>query len=184
MLAVVFAAWDAGASWLGFSGRQSIPYLELVHTLYILSAILLLFVLASRDRTPLSRFWAAVDRASYLTYLYHCLAIVIFNDQVIRLNLSSVGTELVLRLLVVYPVTIGGALLWQWMMRKLRQHLTSSGRRVAPACKVLYPFCIIFLINYTALQRIAASPPLLRVIFPPKNGSRAESAQNPCAPRV
>mgnify|MGYP000084442238 CR=1 FL=1 len=48
VLAVVFAAWDAGASWLGFSGRQSIPYLELVHTLYILSAILLLFVLASR----------------------------------------------------------------------------------------------------------------------------------------
>ena len=130
VLAVVFAAWDAGASWLGFSGRQSIPYLELVHTLYILSAILLLFVLASRDRTPLSRFWAAVDRASYLIYLYHCLAIVIFNDQVIRLNISSVATELVLRLLIVYPVTIGGALLWQWMMRALRQHLTSSGRRV------------------------------------------------------
>lgn len=129
-LAVLFALWDGAASWLGFSGRRAVPYMELVHTLYILSAILLLFVLASRDRTPLSRFWAAVDRASYLIYLYHCLAIVIFNDQVIRLNLSSVGTELVLRLLVVYPVTIGGALLWQWMMRTLRQHFTSSGRRV------------------------------------------------------
>ena len=130
VLAVLFAAWDGVASWLGFSGRREIPYLELVHTLYILSAILLLFLLAARDRAPLSRLWAAVDRASYLIYLYHCLIIVIFNDQVIRLNLSSVGTELVLRLLVVYPVTIGGALLWQWMMRTLRQHLTSGGRRV------------------------------------------------------
>ena len=91
--------WPAG---LGFSGRREIPYLELVHTLYILSAILLLFLLAARDRAPLSRLWAAVDRASYLIYLYLCLIIVIFNDQVIRLNLSSVGTELVLRLLVVY----------------------------------------------------------------------------------
>lgn len=130
VLAVLFAAWDGVASWLGFSGRREIPYLELVHTLYILSAILLLFLLAARDRAPLSRLWAAVDRASYLIYLYHCLVIVIFNDQVIRLNLSSVATELVLRLLVVYPVTIGGALLWQWMIRTLRQHLTSGGRRV------------------------------------------------------
>lgn len=118
------------ASWLGFSGRREIAYLELVHTLYILSTILLLFLLAARDRAPLSRLWAAVDRASYLIYLYHCLVIVIFNDQVIRLNLSSVGTELVLRLLVVYPVTIGGALLWQWMIRTLRQRIPIGGRRV------------------------------------------------------
>ena len=73
VLAVVFAAWDAGASWLGFSGRQSIPYLELVHTLYILSAILLLFVLASRDRTPLSRFgrrWTGPATSSTYTTVW------------------------------------------------------------------------------------------------------------------
>lgn len=129
-LAVFFALWDGVASWLGFSGRRDVPYMELVHTLYILSAILLLFLLVSRDRSPLSRLGAAVDRGSYLIYLYHCLAVVIFNDQMARLGIPSVGVQLVLRILVVYPVSLGGVLLWQLLVGKVRRRFASNGKRM------------------------------------------------------
>lgn len=127
-LAAAFAVWDGIASWLGFSGRQSIPYLELVHTLYILSAILLLFRLAVWVRSPLPRLGVAVDRASYLIYLYHCLVIVIVNDKMANLGVASVGLQLVIRLLVVYVVTISGALLWQRAVAALRRR-TASGSK-------------------------------------------------------
>lgn len=129
-LAVLFALWDGVASWLGFSGRRAVPYMELVHTLYILSAILLLFLVVSRDRSPLSRLGAAVDRGSYLIYLYHCLVVVIVNDQMARLGIASQGVQLALRILVVYPVSLGGVLLWQLLAGKVRGHFASDGRRM------------------------------------------------------
>lgn len=128
-LAIVFTLWDGLASWLSFSGRRKIPYLELVHTLYILSGILVLFLLVTRYRFPLSRLGISVDRASYLIYLYHCLAVVIFNDQMVCLGIDSTGVQLVLRILVVYPVSIGGALLWNIFTGKVRALLASRKER-------------------------------------------------------
>lgn len=118
-LAVFFAMADGAVSVLAFSGRRSAPYLELVHTLYITSAILLLFALATSRTAPLPRLAAEIDQASYLIYLYHCLVIVLFNGLTARLGLHRVSLLLVLRLLVVYPVTIGGCVLWQRLWTRL-----------------------------------------------------------------
>lgn len=51
-LCLFFALADGSISLLAFSGRRSAPYLELVHTLYILSAILFFFGLACRRSSP------------------------------------------------------------------------------------------------------------------------------------
>ena len=115
--ALFFGGADGVISVLAFSGRRSAPYLELIHTLYILSAILVLLdwarrhtALMSGSRGPLLR---ATDRASYLIYLYHCLVITLFNYHMPALVGDRVSVLLPLRILVVYPVTIAGCILWQ-----------------------------------------------------------------------
>ena len=115
--ALFFGGADGVISGLAFSGRRSAPYLELIHTLYILSAILVLLgwarrhtALMSGSRGPLLR---ATDRASYLIYLYHCLAITLFDAAASRLVVAREGPLLLLRLLIVLSAAIGGSVLWQ-----------------------------------------------------------------------
>lgn len=112
-LFLFFACADGGISVLAFSGRRSAPYLELVHTLYICSAILFFYGLALRRTAPLPRLARDVDRASYLIYLYHCLTIAVFNNYAAQAGITKVSLLFLLRILVVYSVTIGGCLLWQ-----------------------------------------------------------------------
>lgn len=118
--ALFFAAADGIISLLAFSGRRSAPYLEYIHTLYMMSAIPALFGWAVRHRSTLQntsawpvRLLHAIDRASYLIYLYHCIIITLFNAIAPRLVGSRVSILLPLSLLVVYPVSIGGCILWQ-----------------------------------------------------------------------
>lgn len=127
--ALFWGTADAVISLLAFSGRRSAPYLEIVHTLYILSAILFLLGWAGRHKALLSGekggLLRAVDRASYLIYLYHCLAITIFNRRAPGLVGERVSVLLILRILVIYPVTIAGCILWQrlWAaVKNFRQH--------------------------------------------------------------
>lgn len=127
ILFAFFALADGCISVLAFSGRRSAPYLELIHTLYILSAILFLFHLALRRPAPLPRLLADVDRVSYLIYLYHCLVIVLFNGAAARLGITRVGPLFLLRLLVVYPVTIGGCLLWRKAAALLQRKNSHGG---------------------------------------------------------
>lgn len=121
-----FACADGGISLLAFSGRRGAPYLELVHTLYIISAILFLYTLAARTASPLPRWAAAIDRASFLVYLYHCLVITLFNDFAARFGMGRVSVLFVLRVLMVYSVTIGGAVLWQTLYAKLTRKRSPS----------------------------------------------------------
>lgn len=111
--AAFFALADGSISVLAFSGRRSAPFLELVHTLYICSAILFFYGLALKRTAPLPRLTARIDQASYLIYLYHCLVIVIFNNMAAKAGIVRVSTLFLLRILVVYSVTIGCCLLWQ-----------------------------------------------------------------------
>lgn len=123
--ALFFGAADSAISVLAFSGRRAAPYLELVHTLYILSAILALHGWAIRHKAILQgaggRLLRAVDRASYLIYLYHCLVITLFNSLAPRLVGHRVSVQLLLRIIVVYPVSIAGCVLWQRLWAAVRK---------------------------------------------------------------
>lgn len=130
-----WGAADAVISGLAYSGRRSVPYLELVHTLYILSAIPLLLDWARRRKDGLqgagARLLQTVDRASYLIYLYHCLVIALFNNYVPLFAGDKVSTLLALRFLVVYPVSIGGCILWQRLWAAVRGSKKHHNGKVA-----------------------------------------------------
>lgn len=99
------------------SGRRSLPYLESLNILFYISYALFLYGwaarLAPRIRGRAARLLAALDRASYLIYLYHCLVITAFDLAASRLGISREGPLLLLRLAVVLPAAAGGSILWQ-----------------------------------------------------------------------
>jgi len=124
--AVFFGAADGIVSALAFSGRRSAPFLETVHTLYILSAIPALYgwaLSAAQRAKPLPRLLGAVDRASYLIYLYHCLIITLFNGVAHRVVGDRISIQLLLRILTVYPVSIGGCIIWQRLWAAVKKQL-------------------------------------------------------------
>lgn len=118
-LFLFFAGADGILTLLAFSGQRSVPFLEFIHTLYLLSAILFLYGLAVRRTAPLSPIAANIDRASFLIYLYHSLVITLFNGIAARLGITKVSILFGLRLAVVYTITLLGSLLWQWAIRRL-----------------------------------------------------------------
>lgn len=116
-----FGAADGIISLLASSGRRSAPYLEFIHTLYILSAILCLYGWAARRTSPLPRLAVEIDRSSFLIYLYHCLVIVLFNGCMARLGVTKVSVLFLLRLAVVYVVTILGSILWRQVTTRVKK---------------------------------------------------------------
>ena len=105
------------ASVVNSSGRGSPPYLESLNILFYISYTLALYSLAvrlaPRMNGPAARLLGALDRASYLIYLYHCLAITLFDAAASRLGLAREAPLLLLRLLIVLSAAIGGSVLWQ-----------------------------------------------------------------------
>lgn len=120
-MAVLFTAADQIGSVLHYSGRIALPYLDSLHLLYYISGILILCSLPARQWSGgFARLLGAVDRASYLIYLYHCLVIALFNLYVPSWGVTGVGAQFLLRAATTYVVTIGGCVLWQglWPMGK------------------------------------------------------------------
>ena len=121
VLAGSFTLADLIGSALHFSGTVLVPGLEELHMGYQMSGILFLFWLAARwNARPLPRIVGAVDSVSYLVYLYHGLAITLFNEFVPR-SIGGTLTLLILRALFVYLVTIGLSLLWRRGFRLLQK---------------------------------------------------------------
>lgn len=117
-MALCFTCADQLACFLHYSGRSTIPYLESLHLLYYISGILLLCSWPATVWTgSAGRLLHAVDRASYLIYLYHCLVITLFNAWAPRQGITNAGVQFLLRTAVTYGVTIGGCVGWQWLWR-------------------------------------------------------------------
>ena len=125
-LFLAFALADGWISWMAFSGRGSAPFLEIVHSLYIISAILFFYGLAQSCPSPLPRWAQAVDRASFLIYLYHCLVLTLFQTYAPRLGLTRTAPQFAGRMVVVYAVTIGACVLWQRLYAAVRARLLSG----------------------------------------------------------
>lgn len=121
VLAGGFTLADLIGSAIHFSGTAMVPGLEELHMGYQMSTILFLFWLAARwkDR-PLPQPVAAVDNVSYLVYLYHGLAIALFNEWTFG-RIPGTLPQLVLRAIFVYLATIGLSLLWRGAFRRRKE---------------------------------------------------------------
>lgn len=129
ILALFFGTVNGIFSLLSFSGRHFIPYLEEIHSLYVLTTIPVLYSWAIRQKDKISKYrlLSAIDQASYLIYLYHCLVITIFNRHAPYFVGERVSVLLLLRFLVVFPVSIAGCILWQHLWRTMRGRLFPAG---------------------------------------------------------
>ena len=119
--ALIFAGADLFFSWKFFVGGQSVPFLEMIHTLYQLTAIPALYALVVHHPVTLSPLARRMDRASFLVYLYHSLVITWFNDLAWQLGISRVSVQFLLRVVTVYTLTFLGAMAWQWMLSRARR---------------------------------------------------------------
>ena len=122
-LFVLFSGANLGLCWLNYTGRRSVPFLEQVHMLYLLSAILACFLASTYLPKTMPRWLQKVDKASYLIYLYHCLAISYFDYQTALHGGGRVSALFVLRLLFVYTVTPLICILWQSLGAALHRRL-------------------------------------------------------------
>lgn len=125
------ALLNVAACIICYSGRADIPYLQLIHILYYISSLLFLsdwaVRLAGSGRD--FRLLRSMDRAGYLIYLYHGLAITLFNMAADRLSITRYSTQILLQLLIVFPITIGGSILWQQLWSAKQTNLNHPRKR-------------------------------------------------------
>lgn len=122
-----FTAANLLLCWLNYTGRRAVPFLEQIHMLYLLSAILACFLVSTYLPKTMPRWLKRVDQASYLIYLYHCLAISYFDELAAQRGGGRVAVLFVLRLLFVYTVTPLVCVLWQWLRAALKARLSPRG---------------------------------------------------------
>lgn len=117
---IVSAFLNAFFSYYSFSGKKYISYLEDFHLMYCVSAILFFFMLSinlTSEKSPLNtglvgKFIKSVDKVSYSVYLCHILIIYITDYILKRFAETSLLTNYIIRIIIVYTVSICGCLLW------------------------------------------------------------------------
>ncbi len=108
-LFALVCAHHAHLSYLHFSGKTTVYWLENVHVFYVFSAVLFFLALAGKlsktklfARGPL--VW--IDRASYSVYLWHVLVMNLADYFIISELPLSMDGGTALRALIVYGVTL------------------------------------------------------------------------------
>lgn len=116
-IAVFFAVSAAGNvyfSYLKFTGRSYISWLDNIHTMYCMSAILFFFTAAvSLNKSLMIGVINKIDRVSYSIYLGHCLIIFIADDILLKFVPGlPMKASYPIRIFAVYTVVILAALIW------------------------------------------------------------------------
>lgn len=114
---------DLILAWYGYALKRTLTFMGPVIMLHYLCSILLCFLIAVRLPQELPNWLGAVDKAGFLIYLYHMLALQ-FIDQILETNgVTKISVHFILRALFVYTVTPLACVLWQrlWSTIKKRR---------------------------------------------------------------
>lgn len=88
-------------------------WLELVHIMYCMSAILFFYMISQLFAgNSLMKPFSFVDKVSYAIYLIHCLVLVITDNYMTEVGITSLTTRFGIRAAAVYGISIGLCLLW------------------------------------------------------------------------
>ena len=126
LCALLFAGADALCTWQLFVLQRNVPFCELVHLLFQLTAIPALYALAVQFPLRLPPLLQRMDKATFLIYLYHSLILVWFNDLMYRLGVQKTYVQFILRVLVVYLLSFLLCMLWQWAFYQLKRALHTA----------------------------------------------------------
>lgn len=91
-------------------------WLEFVHILYCMSAILFFYMFAqlfSGGAAAVLRPLSAIDKSSYTIYLIHCLILVMVNNYMTEHEITQLTMRFAIRAAAVYGISIGVCLIWQ-----------------------------------------------------------------------
>lgn len=106
---------EAILSYISFSGIKHFSWLDYVHYIYCISAVLFLFTLFTwlyQQRSLRSRLIKAIDAASYDIYLMHCLFIYIIDNIMANAGIYSISSTYLIRIVFVYSCAITVSILW------------------------------------------------------------------------
>ena len=134
IISVIFCVSSIGdgfLSYLNFGGKKSIHWLENVHVMYCLSAIIFFYMIAVcftnkrqfNRETLVIKFLKNVDKTSYGIYLSHILVIFIVDNYLAEYNIKSIGISYLIRICAVYTFTIGILLIWRSIKEALGKKL-------------------------------------------------------------
>ena len=103
----VVTVCEAVFSFAGMTGRARLPFLEELHVLYCISAIIFIYDAALRIGSVFmrSKILRKINEASYYIYLIHCLFIYIINGFMERMGRLSTAEEFFIRAAFTYIVS-------------------------------------------------------------------------------
>lgn len=96
-------------SYIAFNGFAYVPFMNLLHFIYVVCTIIFLYALALTipkgvyEKIPLIK---SIDKASYHIYLWHMLVLLITNDLIGAFSVTRQSTAFIIRALITYSVTI------------------------------------------------------------------------------
>lgn len=103
----VAAACEAAVSYAGMVKKINMPYIEEMHIVYCVCAVMFAYsaALKTGGKIMRSRLMKEINGASYYIYLMHCLFIYIVNDLMARAGGFSVMQEFIIRAVFTYTVS-------------------------------------------------------------------------------
>ena len=128
----IAAAVNAILSYLSHTGMFQGYYLESIHYVFRISAVVFVYTTIlsiHQSRELKNRLITGIDNSSYYIYLVHSLLIFILDDNMNQWGLEPVGLRYLIRIVVVYTLSILIAMLIRLVTKKSKQLLL--GRRRA-----------------------------------------------------
>lgn len=110
-------------TYLAFNNIAYIPFMNQVHCLYVICALVFLYALAVKYGTDLMqkvKLLSFVDRASYNIYLWHMLVLFGANYVLEYFGILSQTVAFVLRVIIVYPLTSGLCILYSNFKKRIK----------------------------------------------------------------
>ncbi len=120
---VIVAFFEASISYIQFV-YGGMRFLEELHFVYSISAILATFSLATivADRTMTKKLFKKIDNASYYIYLIHPLFIFITNGLFEKYAISDIAVGFVIRGIVTYALSILISIAYMETKRKIKRN--------------------------------------------------------------
>lgn len=122
----VAAAANAVFSYINLSGRADIYWLEDLHTLYCIFAIMTVFIIGmfyAEKRRYGEKLLKAVDSVTYPVYLCHILIITVLNLYLTKAGIYSIGKRYIIRIFAVYLFAVGLCVLYKKLKNCIKKAL-------------------------------------------------------------
>lgn len=136
IISIVFLAvsfCNAALSYLSFSGKRTVYWLENVHIMYCICAILFFYAISllfstqsntvpekpQKFKTGVVGFINSIDKISYGIFLAHSLVIFMINDFLAEFQGISIGVSYFIRLGTTYIITVGVLLIWNSIKKRV-----------------------------------------------------------------